>query len=601
MMGHVVRLRPGDHCLSISPTVTVPYNADFDGDEMNLHITSVQSRADARCLMGVEHNILSASSGAPCVRLVQDACLARYLTSGQAAAQQMSQIVALCEQHSQAGAAQRLHTMQLDAYDYMSNRGFSVGVDDFITAVPYEGADRRTLGAVAACIANTVPATNRIHQMVTAGSKGSLMNLVQLFACVGYQTVGGRGAQRPCGTGDSFVRSSFTAGLTPDEFWMHACASREGMIQTAVKTADAGYLMRRMVKCFENVVVAYDETVRTSGGRVVQFSYGGDGIDPTTARFRRPRRVEPGEPVGILCAQSIGQKLTQLTLDTFHKAGVAFKHGLLRVKAILDASDKGPLLRGAPRPYTLVQYCLDDLVWQPCAWQPAVSLEMRMRGIKILPRFRAEPKLAGTGLAVWHIAARLRASVQVVSDERYVYVHCVPGAVACPPRWAGARMLDTSIELVSVPDIWDPHVYVSEPPLVARQLGIEAACASIRSELAPFMAGVNERHIMLLADAMTHTGAVLGATRAGIRCSDGASVLGRACFETAPQVLSVAARHEVTDPLHAASSRLAIGCIPRLGASAMDTVERRATAPQLPAESLLLMPPAKRTRFGAYM
>ena len=240
MMAHIVRLRPDDHCLSISPTVTVPYNADFDGDEMNLHITSAQSRADARCLLGVEHNILSASSGTACVRLVQDACLARYLTSGETAREQQSHVVDMCERFTQAGAAQRIHRMQLEAYDYIAQQGFSVGVDDFLPRVAYEGADRSTLGTIATYVADKVPESNRIRQMVTAGSKGSLMNLVQLFACVGYQTVGGQGALSPAGTGDSFVRSSFTDGLTPDEFWMHACASREGMIQTAIKTADAG-------------------------------------------------------------------------------------------------------------------------------------------------------------------------------------------------------------------------------------------------------------------------------------------------------------------------------------------------------------------------
>jgi len=415
--------------------------------------------------------------------------------------------------------------------------------------------------------------------------------------------VGGQGAQRPCGTGDSFVRSSFTAGLTPDEYWMHACASREGMIQTAVKTADAGYLMRRMVKCFENAVVAYDDTVRTSGGCVVQFTYGGDGIDPTTSRYKHPHRIEPGAPVGILCAQSIGEKLTQLTLDTFHRAGVAFKHGLLRVKALLDASDKGALLRGARRPYTLVQYDLAALEWHACT-AIGVSLEMRMRGIEQAPRYRAKPDLAGTGLLVWHVAARVRQRTggAVVSDDRYIYVLRVP-SVDWPrsPAWAGSCIVDSSVQLKSIPMVLDTQAYISEPPHVAGQLGIEAACVSIRTELAPYMTGVDERHLMLLADAMTQTGEVLGATRAGIRRSDRLSVLGRACFETAPQVLSDAARRNATDPLYAVSSRLAIGCVPRLGANAFGALAPARPATPPPCRSLLTMPPAKRGRFGAYM
>ena len=606
MMGHVVRLRPHDFCLSISPTVTPPYNADFDGDEMNLHITSAQSSADARFLMGVEHNILSASSGSPVVRLVQDACLARYLQHGQNAAGQRRELLRLCEERTQAGAALHLRDMQAQAHDYMSTRGFSVGVDDFITKVAYVGADRNTLGTVASSITSMVPETNRIHQMVAAGSKGGVMNLVQLFACVGYQTVAGQGAQAPCGAcGDSFVHSSFTDGLTPDEFWMHACASREGMIQTAVKTADAGYLMRRMVKCFENITVAYDGTVRSANGSVIQFQYSGDGIDPVTSRYTKPRAVDPGEPVGILCAQAVGERLTQLTLDTFHRAGVAYRHGLLRVKALLDASTPGALLRGAISAHALARYRLDDLIggWRRLDRVPArAALEMRMRGDDTALKWRAEPDVQGTGLHVWHVAARVRQQLPCASDEQYVYAASVPdGTAIAGALWAGSGLVDNCVQLVSDPPI-DSSWYASEPPIVARQLGIEAACASMQQELAQYMPGVDRRHLVLLADAMTRTGKVQGATRAGIRHTDPLSVLGRACFETAPQVLGHAARTGALDPLQAASSRLALGCMPRLGANAMDAVPSSASiSAAREVASLLELPPQKRARFGLYM
>ena len=107
MMGHVVRVRPYDFCLSISPTVTPPYNADFDGDEMNLHTTDAQSRADARVLIGVEHNLLSASSGRPLVRLVQDACLAVFLMTGQNAKAQTEDLLSRCESSTQEQRAGR--------------------------------------------------------------------------------------------------------------------------------------------------------------------------------------------------------------------------------------------------------------------------------------------------------------------------------------------------------------------------------------------------------------------------------------------------------------------------------------------------------------
>jgi DNA-directed RNA polymerase beta' subunit len=56
-------------------------------------------------------------------------------------------------------------------------------------------------------------------------------------------------------------------------------AGREGLIDTAVKTAETGYIQRRLVKALEDVMVAYDGTVRNSLGDVVQFVYGEDGMD----------------------------------------------------------------------------------------------------------------------------------------------------------------------------------------------------------------------------------------------------------------------------------------------------------------------------------
>ena len=56
---------------------------------------------------------------------------------------------------------------------------------------------------------------------------------------------------------------------------------REGIIDTAVKTADTGYMQRRLMKLLEDIGVMYDKTVRTCDRKdVIQFRYGGDGLDP---------------------------------------------------------------------------------------------------------------------------------------------------------------------------------------------------------------------------------------------------------------------------------------------------------------------------------
>ena len=76
-----------------------------------------------------------------------------------------------------------------------------------------------------------------------------------------------------------FVGSSFLLGLTPQEFYFHAMGGREGVIDTAVKTAETGYIQRRLVKAMEDVRVHYDATVRNSLGDIIQFVYGEDGMD----------------------------------------------------------------------------------------------------------------------------------------------------------------------------------------------------------------------------------------------------------------------------------------------------------------------------------
>ncbi|KAJ0015651.1 hypothetical protein NQD34_013941 [Periophthalmus magnuspinnatus] len=77
-----------------------------------------------------------------------------------------------------------------------------------------------------------------------------------------------------------FVANSFYSGLTPTEFFFHTMAGREGLVDTAVKTAETGYMQRRLVKSLEDLCSQYDLTVRSSTGDIIQFIYGGDGLDP---------------------------------------------------------------------------------------------------------------------------------------------------------------------------------------------------------------------------------------------------------------------------------------------------------------------------------
>ena len=76
-----------------------------------------------------------------------------------------------------------------------------------------------------------------------------------------------------------FVENSYLAGLTPTEFFFHAMGGREGLVDTAVKTTETGYIQRRLINAMESVMVNYDGTVRNSVGQLIQLRYGEDGLD----------------------------------------------------------------------------------------------------------------------------------------------------------------------------------------------------------------------------------------------------------------------------------------------------------------------------------
>jgi len=130
--------------------------------------------------------------------------------------------------------------------------------------------------------------------MAQCGSKGSPLNISQMIACLGQQSVGGSriqdgfvnrtlphfpvGSLSPAAKG--FVANSFFSGLTATEFFFHTMGGREGLVDTAVKTAETGYMARRLMKALEDLSMQYDQTVRNSEQTVVQFRYGDDGLNP---------------------------------------------------------------------------------------------------------------------------------------------------------------------------------------------------------------------------------------------------------------------------------------------------------------------------------
>ena len=138
-----------------------------------------------------------------------------------------------------------------------------------------------------------LPDKNNIKKMVSCGSKGSFINISQIIACVGQQNIEGNRIPlnllgrtlphfkkfntKPETRG--FVENSYISGLNPSEFFFHSMGGREGLIDTAIKTSETGYIQRRLSKAMEDISIAYDLTVRNSQSGILQFFYGEDGMD----------------------------------------------------------------------------------------------------------------------------------------------------------------------------------------------------------------------------------------------------------------------------------------------------------------------------------
>ncbi len=134
---------------------------------------------------------------------------------------------------------------------------------------------------------------NHAVVMARSGARGSMLNLTQICGSVGQQAVRGerinrgfidrttshfqKGELSPESKG--FVRDSFKKGLTPTEYFFHAMGGREGLVDTAIRTARSGYLQRRLINALQDLIVHDNYTVKDSGGTIVQFHYGEDGAD----------------------------------------------------------------------------------------------------------------------------------------------------------------------------------------------------------------------------------------------------------------------------------------------------------------------------------
>src|SRR3989440_558746 len=339
--------------IKIHPLVCTAFNADFDGDQMAVHIPlSPEAQVEASVLMLSSHNILSPASGQPITVPTQDMVLGLYyLTKGKPGAKGEGRAFANIEEvllALEAGEVEMLDEVKDLGFRYATKAGLSIGIDDMV--IPdnkktlVRDADKQVFnvqqqyldGAITngerynkvieiwSAITEKVAdemfgqmqqrdkegAINPIYVMADSGARGSKQQIRQLSGMRGLMA-------KPSGEIiESPITANFREGLTVLEYFISTHGARKGLADTALKTADSGYLTRRLVDVAQDVIISEYDCGTVDGIYV-------SGI------------VEAGE---IIAAQSIGEPGTQLTMRTFHIGGTASR---VSEQSRLDAKNTG--------------------------------------------------------------------------------------------------------------------------------------------------------------------------------------------------------------------------------------------------------------------
>ena len=180
-------------------------------------------------------------------------------------------------------------------YEVRAGRTMRETLEENIMVMLDEG--KQAAGDVAKNELNQSGSTNAAVNMAISGARGSMDNLNMMAGSIGQAKVrgkrlergyndrvlphfkrGGRGAQDR-----GFISGSFKRGLEPTEFFMLSVSGRESLVDTAVRTSKSGYMQRRLINAMDDLKVFNDDmlSVRNTANRIIQFSYGEDGIDPS--------------------------------------------------------------------------------------------------------------------------------------------------------------------------------------------------------------------------------------------------------------------------------------------------------------------------------
>ncbi len=678
LMAHRARILP-HRTFRIHPAVTFPYNADFDGDELNIHSPQTEeARAEAIKLLEINQNIISSKNNTALVGCITDAVTGLYLLGREDYSREYAQqllysagIVSGIKKKTVSGkdifaeilpkgteikipndltgektfgVEDGVMIKQLDkefgkdetvqaikkaftlGTTHISRIGYTLSAQDLnvapkvkdttreiiseaekktreiikeaengkLTPVPGKSMEetrelrisqvlnevRSEIGRV---VKSTFPVEANINKMITPGAKGSMLNITQIGCCVGQQILWNKRIsfgytdrtlsffhKKDIGPeARGFIKSSFFEGLKPTEFFFGAITGRDSLMDTALRTPKSGYLYRRLVSALQDLRAEYDGTVRDASGNIIQYLYGGDGLD--VASLHLNKQVAPGESVGVVTAQSFGEASTQMVLNVFHSAGVAEMQitlGLPRLIEIFDARKKPstPLMEiylekeaNNEKDARVIAEKIKEVSIEEISKEiiidfsgKKIEIELDSNGLrnihsgiqKVVDRlndkgFEAKAKDSNKIIIslgeksfreMFKIKEKLKKTIisgvknisQVVVSKRdkdYVVLT------------AGTNLK----EVVEVKGVDKNRIYSNDIHETAEVLGIEAARQTIVGELKKVIDSqgldINIRHLDLIADAMTSSGVVKGVTRMGI-VSEKSSVFARAAFET---------------------------------------------------------------------
>ncbi|HKI08257.1 MAG TPA: DNA-directed RNA polymerase subunit A' [Nitrososphaeraceae archaeon] len=533
--------------------------------------------------------------------------------------------------------------------------------------------------------------------MASTGARGSTLNIGQMTAALGQQSIRGKRIQkgyhnrslphfkRNDANPDSkgFIKSNYRDGLSPLEFFFHAMGGREGLVDTAVRTQQSGYMQRRLINALEHLKIEYDHTVRDPHGNIIQYLYGEDGVDPAksdhgeavnisrliesesvvdegkkasdveienilskraddlnpkvkkhlvsafahnrlskngtekvlrkTIDLMQRALAEPGEAVGVVTAQSIGEPGTQMTLRTFHFAGVKERNvtlGLPRLIELVDARKKpvtptmdiyldkehrvsrekalevaqqiiftkvGDLILKTDTDYTgVISFHLSEekLSERGCNFKDVyevlkgskkkydISMNEKKYFIKV-----TTPEESDAQLILTLKNKLLNARVKGVPDIERVTI------VKQDEEWIIQTAGSNLAKVLSIDGVDTSRSTTNNVYEIWQTLGIEAARTALIKEITNTLEEqgleVDTRHIMLVADLMTSKGHLQQIGRHGIAGTK-TSVLARAAFEITVPTIARASLEGQVEALKGVTENVIVGATVPVGTGMVD-------------------------------